>query len=110
MITLREQLASNLRGDHDVLRHAWRRFGAFDAVAVDSQRRFLQLRRMIPMVGVLAVAAGLISMAAGDAASQDPDTVLGLIHPSIRWLTLWPRSRSRGCLHSARALIAAVPG
>lgn len=72
--------------DHETLRHAWRRFGAFNAASTDNQRWFLQLRRAILIVGILAAAAGLASTAVGDVGS-DPGSAWGVIPTLLRWLT-----------------------
>jgi hypothetical protein len=74
--------------DHEVLRDAWRRFGAFDAASLDNQKSFLRLRRAILIVVVLAAAAGLASAAAGAGADvSDPDSAWGAISPALRWVT-----------------------
>lgn len=73
--------------DQETLRHAWRRFGAFDTASVDNQTRFLRLRSAILIVGVLAAAAGLVSTAAGEAAAKDPGGAWATMQPAIRWLT-----------------------
>lgn len=73
--------------DHETLRQAWGRFGAFDAASVDNQRRFLRLRRAILVIGIVAAAAGLASTAASTAALEDPHSTWRSIAPSIRWLT-----------------------
>ncbi|HET9624112.1 MAG TPA: DUF4231 domain-containing protein [Kofleriaceae bacterium] len=62
--------------DHPALRHAWRRYGAFDVAAGRNERRFLRLRRLILIVGVLAAAAGIVA-AAGSAE----------LHATMRWVT-----------------------
>jgi len=58
--------------DHDTLRHAWQRFGAYDTASADNQTRFLQLRCAILTVGVVAATAGLLFSTASEAAGKNP--------------------------------------
>ncbi|TMQ02539.1 MAG: DUF4231 domain-containing protein [Deltaproteobacteria bacterium] len=73
--------------EHETLRHAWQRFGAFDTASAANQTRFLRLRSVILIVGVVAAAAGLLSTAASDAATKDPNGPGAMMESSIRWLT-----------------------
>jgi hypothetical protein len=73
--------------DHDTLRYAWRRFGAFSEASTYSQKRFLRLRCAILLVGVVVAAAGLLSTVADHAASKDPDSAWAMGDPLLRWLT-----------------------
>jgi protein-S-isoprenylcysteine O-methyltransferase Ste14 len=69
--------------NHETLRDAWRRFGAFNTASVDHQKWFLRLRLGILIVGVATAAAGLASVAAEHA---ENGRWAGL-QPWIRWLT-----------------------
>ena len=73
--------------DHETLRHAWRRFGAYDTASTDNQTHFLWLRSAILIVGVVAATSGLLSSTASEAAGKDPGGASATMEPVIRWLT-----------------------
>jgi hypothetical protein len=73
--------------DHQTLRRAWRRYGAYSTASADNQRRFLVLRRGILIVGILAAAAGLLSQVGSDAAATAPHASWIELQRVVRWLT-----------------------
>jgi hypothetical protein len=72
--------------EHDTLREAWRRAGAFDAASSEHQKWFLRLRSAILIVGIIVTAAGLTTTVVGHAASG-PDPAPEGMAQVARWVT-----------------------